>query len=95
MGCDFAPAAGKASSVKFAETEIDVMARMEHERWVAEKLLAGFTPGGRDNAAKTSPDLVPWDELDKKIKDIDREAVLEIPALLASAGFEIYRLKKG
>ncbi len=95
VGCDFAPATGKAIAVKFAAAEIDVMARMEHERWVAEKLLAGFTPGGRDSGAKTSPYLVPWDELDEIARDIDREAVLEIPKLLASAGFEIYRLKKG
>ncbi len=59
------------------------MARMEHERWVAEKLLAGFRPGARDNAAKTSPYLVPWDELDEKVREIDRQAVREIPDLLA------------
>jgi hypothetical protein len=93
-GYDFAPAAGKARPVKFEPSEIETMARMEHERWVAEKLLAGFTAGARDNAAKTSPYLVPWDELDAKIKDIDRQAVREIPELLASAGFEIYRLKR-
>ncbi|HSQ79082.1 MAG TPA: RyR domain-containing protein [Candidatus Bathyarchaeia archaeon] len=95
VGCDFAPAAGKAGPVKFAADEIETMAKLEHERWVGEKLLAGFRPGARDHAARTSPYLVPWDELDKKTKDIDRQAVLEIPKLLASAGFEIYRLRKG
>jgi hypothetical protein len=95
VGYDFAPSAGKPGPVKFTSEEIEIMARMEHERWVAEKLLAGFAPGARDAAAKTSPYLVPWDELDGKIKDIDRQAVREIPDLLASAGFEIYRLKKG
>jgi hypothetical protein len=95
VGCDFAPASGQASPAKFAAAEVETMARLEHERWVAEKHLAGFTAGARDNAAKTSPYLVPWDELDEKIRDIDRQAVREIPELLASAGFEIYRLKKG
>ncbi len=95
VGCDFAPArAGKAKAVRFDAGEIETMARMEHERWVAEKLLGGFGPGPRDPGKKTSPYLVPWDELDDKIRDYDREAVREIPDLLASAGFEIYRLKK-
>ena len=95
VGCDFTPATGKAAPVKFSPAEIETMARMEHERWVAEKRLAGFSPGARDNAAKTSPYLGPWDELDEKVRDMDRQAVREIPELLASAGFEIYRLMKG
>jgi len=96
VGCDFAPAAGTSGkSVRLTPDEIEVMARMEHDRWVAEKLLDGFGPGPRDNPRKTSPYLVPWDELDEKIRDIDRQTVREIPALLASAGFEIYRLGRG
>jgi hypothetical protein len=95
VGCDFAPAGpGKAKAVRFTPDEVETMARMEHGRWVAEKLLDGFGPGPRDPGKKTSPYLVPWDELEEKIRDYDREAVREIPELLASAGFEIYRLKR-
>jgi hypothetical protein len=95
VGWDFAPApSGKAKPARFSPNEIESMARMEHERWVAEKLLDGFSPGPRDVTRKTSPYLVPWDDLDEKVRDYDREAVREIPELLASAGFEIYRLKK-
>jgi hypothetical protein len=94
VGWDFAPTpSGKAKPARFSSDEIESMARMEHERWVAEKLLDGFSPGPRDVTRKTSPYLVPWDDLDEKVRDHDREAVREIPELLASAGFEIYRLK--
>jgi hypothetical protein len=79
--------------VKFAADDIETMARMEHERWVAERLLEGYNPGPRDVTRMTSPYLVPWGELEEGIRDYDREAVREIPGLLAAAGFEIYRLK--
>ena len=95
VGWDFAPAApGKTKPAKFSPGEVETMARMEHERWVAEKLLDGYGLGPRDAARKTSPYLVPWDDLDEKIRDYDRQAVREIPELLASAGFEAYRLKR-
>jgi hypothetical protein len=95
VGCDFAPVAGaKPRPMKFSAEDIEVMARMEHDRWVAEKFLEGFSVGPRDLARKTSPYLVAWDELEEKIGDYDRQAVRGIPELLASAGFEIYRLKK-
>ncbi len=95
VGYDFAPAAKEnVKLVKFTPDEVEVMARMEHDRFVAERFLAGFSAGPRDVARKTSPYLVPWDDLEEKIKDYDRRAVREIPELLASAGFEIYRLKK-
>ena len=74
--------------------EIETMARMEHDRYVAERLLEGFTPGPRSLEKKTSPYLVGWDELSEKIREIDRSAVRIIPKLLASAGFEIYRLAR-
>jgi hypothetical protein len=56
-------------------------------------LLKGFSPGLRDVHGKTSPYLVPWKDLDEKTKDFDRKTVAGIPELLASTGFEIYRLK--
>ena len=76
VGWDFAPASsGKAKPARFTPDEIETMARMEHERWVAEKLLEGFSSGPRDVTRKTSPYLVPWDDLDDKIRDYDRQAV--------------------
>jgi hypothetical protein len=95
IGCDFAPVVGpKPKLIRFDDKDdIDTMARMEHDRWVAEKFLEGFSFGPRDVHKKTSPYLVPWEDLPEDVKDIDRKAVREIPELLAAAGFEIYRLK--
>ncbi|HUU37298.1 MAG TPA: RyR domain-containing protein [Candidatus Desulfaltia sp.] len=94
VGCDFAPVVrSKPKPLKFSDREIEVMAEIEHDRWVAEKFLQGFSFGPRDVHRKTSPYLVAWEDLTEEIKDFDRQAVSEIPELLASAGFEIYRLK--
>jgi hypothetical protein len=94
IGCDFAPVVGVAAkSVTFSMEEIEIMAKMEHERFVAERLLQGFRPGPRDPLKKTSPYLVPWEKLTKGVKEYDRQAVRAIPELLASKGFEVYRLK--
>ena len=41
-----------------------------------------------------TPYLVPFDQLPKDIADLDRDAVNGIPAVLASAGFQIIRLHR-
>ena len=60
---------------------------------MAERTRSGWTyaPGPKDVAAKTSPYLVPWDDLDEDIKNYDRAPVREMPALLKEAGFAVSR----
>lgn len=91
--CGFAPASeGEPNDVTFTDEEIETMAEMEHERWMAEKRLDGYVDGEeRDHDAKTSPYLVPWEELSEEVKEWDLDAVRAIPELMADAGFEIYR----
>jgi hypothetical protein len=82
------------SSFCFQPEEIEVLARMEHERWYQARIAQGWTydPGQQDRDNKTHPALLPWDELPEPVKDIDRQAMGDLPALLASVGFEIERL---
>jgi hypothetical protein len=95
IGRDFAPVVGREPvSIEFTDEEIEIMAEMEHARYNSEKFLEGWSIGSiRDHDKKTSPYLVEWDKLPNNIKKYDRHAVRAIPELLASAGFEIYRLK--
>lgn len=76
-----------------SERQVEHLAEREHERWVAERTRSGWTyaPGPKDVAAKTSPYLVPWDDLDEDIKNYDRAPVREMPALLKEAGFAVSR----
>jgi hypothetical protein len=79
---------------KFAPEEIEILAEMEHERYLDERLAAGWKYGLRKNEkAKTNPSLRPWDKLPKKEKDKDRQAVRAIPHILAEAGFEMVRYR--
>ncbi|MCP5246106.1 MAG: NAD-binding protein [Burkholderiales bacterium] len=60
------------------------LARMEHDRWIAEKLLDGWQPttGEKDTARRLSPALVPWNDLPESERQKDRDAVANIPQLL-------------
>jgi len=43
---------------------------------------------------KTSPYLVPWEQLSPEIQNLDKDTVINIPLLLAKAGFKVYRTKE-
>ena len=94
IGCYSAlPETGKTPVGEFSPEEVEVLARMEHARWNAERFLDGWTLV-RDNPDKTkkqSPWLVSWDELPDTIKGYDRDAVLRIPLLLGLVGQKVYR----
>ena len=75
--------------------EVEILARMEHARWCAERLLAGWTygPAPKNVAKKTHPDLVDWEDLSDQIKEYDREFVRLIPDLLESVDQRIVRCR--
>lgn len=94
VGCGSAPLTeADADRFAFSDEEVEQLARMEHERWLGERLFEGWTyaPQPKDLRRKTSPALVGWDELTEEERDKDRSAVRELPALLAAAGFRAYR----
>jgi len=69
-----------------------MLARMEHLRWVEDRLRQGWYLGPRrDVAGKRSPYLVPWDELSEEVRDLDRDSVRAIPRLVAELGLSIVR----
>lgn len=75
----------------FTDPELELLGRMEHARWCAERRLAGWTPGARRPPEKETPDLVPWDELTDDVKKLDFDVVAGIPRFLASVGKRVYR----
>lgn len=40
---------------------------------------------------RTSPYLVPWEELDEDVREVDRQFVRALPAVLADAGLVLRR----
>jgi hypothetical protein len=88
------PASRATSLPKLTTREIELMAEMEHGRWVVERLQGGWRfDRDRNPAKKLSPYLVPWTELTDEEKQWDRNAVMEWPRVLAKAGLEVVRPK--
>ncbi len=76
------------------EAEVDQMAEVEHERWMAERLDDGWQYGPlRDDGARVHPDLVRWVDLPTDRQDINRRLVSERPRMLADVGIGLYRVE--
>jgi hypothetical protein len=94
VGLRLAPARSGEVDVRSAEfaalrDHVEQLAEMEHGRFTAERLLSGWTSGARDPARFLSPDLQPWAELDDEAKERDREAIRDLPAVLAQNGLGV------
>jgi hypothetical protein len=80
---------------EFSRREVELLAEMEHKRWVEGYLRNGWKYSStRDDEAKTHPCLVRWDVLPDDEKDKDRVLVRHLPSFLAKEGFQVYRMRK-
>jgi hypothetical protein len=70
----------------FTPDEVEALARIEHRRFAEER----EQPGG-----KRGPAVFSWEALDEPTRDLGRNAVRNIPALLARVGFRIQRRSEG
>lgn len=94
IGCGIQPLNDwEAASFMFEPGEIELLAELEHQRWMEERLQNGwkFKSGPKDIAKKTSPHIVPYEELSWELKELDRNMIRNLPSFLARAGFQIYR----
>ena len=96
IGCDIAITnEWDVPPFRFSPEELELMAQMEHERFVTERLKQGFTYApSKDLKKKTSPTLVSWERLPEEEREKDREIARQISGLLARARFQIYRFRK-
>ena len=77
----------------FTPEETERLAEAEHERWLAERAMAGWTLGKRDDNALRHPDMVPYAQLSNDTRDFDRGAVSDAPGFLrAHYGIDIVRV---
>ncbi len=63
--------------LSFSPQQIRLLAKMEHQRWMADKLLDGWqaTTGKKDPKQKLTPLLIDFDDLPEDEKDKDERAV--------------------
>ncbi|MFO7742603.1 MAG: NAD-binding protein [Anaerolineae bacterium] len=94
IGCALAPLTDwSAEPLQFDPQEVETMARMEHQRWMDQRLDDGWTRGPRDEHRRTNPYLVVWEELPEDVKELNRDMVRTLPISLAQVGLQVYRLR--
>ncbi len=73
---------------EFQVDEIEMLAELEHQRWVNQNLQDGWQYAAiTDKAGKKHKDLVPWSRLSESDKEKDRVMVRAIPDILYRAGY--------
>ncbi len=92
LGCRLIPA-GKEQvpDLPLSPENVETLARMEHNRWVAERSLAGWRPGPRDDAGRRHPNLVPYEKLDEGTKEYNRIFVRALPEQAQRIGMALRR----
>jgi hypothetical protein len=66
------------------------LARQIHDLWAARRLAEGWRYGlRRDDAAKTHPGLVAYEELSESEKEYDRQTALEALRTIVALGYRI------
>jgi hypothetical protein len=80
------------TKTKLSDDQVDVLARQEHERWMAEYLGQGWVYGPTlSNDHRIHPCLLTWTDskLSEAEKEKDRQTIRMIPEFLAAADFEV------
>jgi hypothetical protein len=88
------PARSNEPAFEFPGSQMEKLAEMEHERWMALKLNEGWKYAPQtDKEHKWHADLLPWEDLSGEQKHKDRIMVQAIPKVLREAGYTIVRLR--
>ena len=92
IGWKIRPIEDEGNQIKFLPEEVvEILARIEHEDWVRERIENGWVFGkNKDVEKKKTPYLVPYESLDETIKERDRDTIRNIPALVKMVGLAIH-----
>jgi hypothetical protein len=71
---------------------VRALARNAHEIWATPRIVDGWRYGPvRDDARKTHPCLIPYDELPESEKEYDRKAATETLKVILALGYVLTR----
>jgi uncharacterized membrane protein len=90
IGCLMVPAFDPTLEFIFDDDELQLLARLEHERWMQERTAQGFELGPARHG-RVRPDLVPWERLSDEARAMNIQAVRRIPEMLNRVGFQVLR----
>lgn len=80
---------------QFSKIEIENLAVVEHQRWLADRLSSGWKYGKtRNDSLFLHPSMVPYEDLSAEEKSKDANAVELIPKIVSEIGIRIYRERR-
>jgi len=95
VGYALLPARSGEAPGEFSEDEVGKLAEAEHERWMQQKLDAGWKHAKKTNKAKKlHKDIVSWHDLPQDEREKDRVLVRGIPKILEKAGYTMVKLNQ-
>jgi uncharacterized membrane protein len=94
IGCLMVPVFDQEQVFSFDDDEVQLLARLEHERWMDERMAMGFE-FGPVRGERTRPDLVPWERLSDEARRWNLQTVRRIPDMVAITGFQVLRHSRG
>jgi hypothetical protein len=84
IGCKIKDREKEDKPASFSNEEIELLAKLEHKRWCAEKFLAGWIYDEVDNHnERKNSNLLEWKKLPDEIKEKNRKAINDIPKVVA------------
>jgi len=91
ISCRTASGADRPAA-ELSSNEIELLAALEHARWMANKSLDGWTYGTiRDDRRRLHPSMLPYDQLPEIEKQKDRDNVVAMPQQLRLANKRVVR----
>ncbi|MDO5832562.1 MAG: RyR domain-containing protein [Methanobrevibacter sp.] len=83
----------RPSISSFSRKDIEHFAEREHYAWYMLKFNLGWRYGENNQKCKTNSNLVPWEKLDEKVKENNRNTFIHLPMLCAdpNVGLKIVR----
>lgn len=69
---------------------VELIAKNVHDVWAKQRIEEGWTYGDvKDSIKKTTPCLVPYEELPEEEKEYDRKTAMETLKLVVKLGYKI------
>jgi hypothetical protein len=92
IGCVLAPRVGRGGDYQLTAADIELLAVAEHRRWLTERTNGGWVYAEkRDDSRRRHPAIRSWGELPEQLRQRNRDAIRQLPAILADCGFRIVR----
>jgi hypothetical protein len=80
---------GAASVAQLSDSQRKAFMRIEHDRWLRESLLHGWTGGATNPALRLNQDIVPYDKLRDTEKPLDAASLDAALATLSRLGYSL------